>query len=223
MDLSKLKIEIYDFLGLILPGLIAICEVWIALVGWTAFVKSLEAVSGTVFTLLLIISFGLGHLVQELADATLKRLKGSRYFRQDRDAFWVSEDANPVKAAIAKDLGVEITSVDAAFDYCLSKIGDSFPKRDAFVATADLSRAFVVLAGIGIAPAVRLAIDNGKPIPEALVFGLAAFSVLFLLACLSWSRMKRFRELSEVTVFRVYLASTAGSRSNSPDRATDET
>jgi hypothetical protein len=110
MDLSKLRIEIYDFLGLILPGLIAICEVWIAITGWTPFAKSIGSLSGTWFTLLLLLSFGLGHLIQELADVVIKRLKGSRYFKQSRDAFWASEEAKPVKAAVAKDLGAEIST-----------------------------------------------------------------------------------------------------------------
>jgi len=222
MDLSKLKIEIYDFLGLILPGLVAICEIWIAATGWTAFAKTIGNLSGTWFTLLLLLSFGLGHLIQELADVVIKRLKGSRYFKQSRDEFWPSEDAKLVKAAIARDLGTEVTSVDAAFDYCLSKIGERFPKRDAFMATSDLCRSFVVLAGIGIAPTVRLVLDKGKPIFGALSFGLAILSVLVLVAYLSWSRMQRFRELSEVTVFRVYLASIPGSRLKAHGGTTEE-
>ncbi len=206
MDLSKLKIEIYDFLGLIIPGLAAICEAWVAFRGWTEFAKSIATPSGTGFALLLIASFGFGHLVQELADAVIKRFKGGRYFRQSRDEFWVSEEAILVKSAITKELGAEITSADAAFDYCLSKIGERFPKRDAFIATSDLCRSFLILAGMGVAPALRLVLDSGKSIVVALSFGLAAFSALGLVAYLSWKRMKRFRELSEVTVFRVYLA-----------------
>jgi len=33
MDFSKLKLELYDFLGLIIPGLLTICEGWITLKG----------------------------------------------------------------------------------------------------------------------------------------------------------------------------------------------
>jgi len=34
VDLSKLKLDVYDFLGIILPGLVAIAEGWVLLRGW---------------------------------------------------------------------------------------------------------------------------------------------------------------------------------------------
>jgi hypothetical protein len=169
-----------------------------------------------VFTLLLIVSFGLGHLVQELADAVIKRLKGARYFKRSRDAFWESEEASPVKAAIAKDLGAEITCVDAAFDLCLTKIGERFPKRDAFLATSDLCRSFVVLAAIGTVPLLRVVLAAPNNTMGVLLQTLGGLSTLFLVACLSWSRMSRFRDLSEVTVFRIYLASRTGPTTPKP-------
>lgn len=206
MDLSKLKVEVYDLLGLIIPGLIVISETWIALSGWKGFTESITALTGTGFTLLLIVSFGFGHIVQELADRVIKYLKGSRYFKQGRDTFWASQEAKLVKAAITKDLGAEITSVDAAFDLCLSKIGDRFPKRDSFIATSDLCRSYVILACIAVVPLLRVVIDERRSLAGELVQLLMGLSVCFLVAFLSWTRMSRFRELSESTVFRIYLA-----------------
>lgn len=87
MDFSKLKLEIYDLLGLLLPGLIALCEGWILLRGWPAFVASVRQLGATGFTLLLLIASALGHIVQELGDLAIKALKGKRYFRRARDQF----------------------------------------------------------------------------------------------------------------------------------------
>src|SRR5262249_38304714 len=82
--LSKLKLDMYDFLGIILPGLIATAEGWILIRGWAAFIGSMNRVNGTGLTLLLIFSFGLGHIVQELGDFVVVSLKGKRYFHKAR-------------------------------------------------------------------------------------------------------------------------------------------
>ncbi len=120
VDFSKLKLEVDDFLGIILPGLLAICEGWILLKGWHAFIATLNQISGTGLTLLVVLAFGLGHIVQELGDLAIKAVKGKRYFRQARDKFWETPEAQIVKAAIKKDFGQDISSVDTAFDYCLT-------------------------------------------------------------------------------------------------------
>ena len=107
------------------------------------------------FTLLLITSFLLGHFVQELADASLKRLCGERFFKK-ADEFWARGEAEPVKSAIWTESGLALGDVDTAFDYCLTWSGDAFARRDVFLATSDLSRSFLVLAVFGVAPACRL-------------------------------------------------------------------
>jgi hypothetical protein len=136
----------------------------------------------------------------------IKRLKGSRFFRFGRDKFWATAEANPVKAAIRSQLGTEITSVDTAFDYCLTKLKDSFAKRDVFVATSDLCRSLAVLSILGIIPTVRIAWLAAPLHCRFLIYVVIAIAFLIFLAALSWRRMVRFRELSEVTVFRAYLA-----------------
>ncbi len=206
MDLSKLKIEIYDFLGLILPGLVAVCELWILVEGWSQAALSLANLGGTAFAILLIVSFGLGHLVQELGDALVKRARGKRFFRRGRDKYWLSEEATPIKALIADEIGHSIESPDEAFDYCLTNIGGQFPKRDIFLATSDLCRSLVVLAILAIAPLVRVIIAHSSNRLEFFLLLTASLSVLLVILCLSWTRMIRFRELSEVTVFRIYSA-----------------
>lgn len=145
MDFSKLKIEVYDFLGIVLPGLLAICEGWILFKGWHPFVASINLISGTSLTLLFVLAFGVGHIAQELGGLSIRAVKGKRYFRQARDRFWESPEGQVVRGAIKKDFGQEISSVDTAFDYCLTKLKDSFSRRDIFVATSDLCRSLVVL------------------------------------------------------------------------------
>lgn len=205
MDFSKLKLELYDFLGLILPGLVAICQGWILLRGWHTFVVGISLLGGTGLTLLLVFAFGVGNIIQELGDVTLKTVKGQRYFRSGRDRFWLTTEAETVRHAIKKSLGHEIPSADAAFDYCLTKLKGRFDKRDMFLATSDLCRSFVVLSALALIPALRIAFRD--PHPFSPYFASAVLIVaLFVVSALAWRRMIRFRELSETTVFRAYLA-----------------
>jgi hypothetical protein len=214
VDFSKLKLEAYDFLGIILPGFIAICEGWILLKGWSHFVVSINHLSGTGFTVLAIFAFAIGHLVQEFGDASIKFCKGKRFFQRGRDSFWATEEAGPVKEAIEAQLKKKIT-VDSAFDYCLTKLKGNFAKRDLFVATSDLCRSLTVLSILAIIPAVRATWSYwgfGCQFYIALAIELAFFIFLSLL---SWRRMVRFRYLSEVTVFRAYLATVNESQRES--------
>jgi len=208
MDFSKLKLELYDFLGLLLPGLLSICEGWILLRGWQVFVAGMNQLPGTGLTVLIVFAFGLGNIAQELGDVAIKATKGKRYFRQARDRFWAKAESQPVKDAIKKELGQDISSADTAFDYCLTRLRDRFAKREVFLATSDLCRSFVVLSALALIPAVRTAFYDIQPLHKSIV----AFAILFLLlmsiALLAWKRMVRFRELSETTVFRAYLAMT---------------
>lgn len=215
MDFSKLKLEIYDLLGLLLPGLISICEGWILLQGWPYFLASVLQLGATGFTLLLLIAFGLGHVVQELGDVAIKTVKGKRYFRQPRDQFWANAESELVREALRKELGQEITSVDLAFDYCLTKLKDRFVKRDVFLATSDLCRSFVLLSALGFLPAVRIAFHDIHPLSKSLLAFAMLAMLLLVIALLAWKRMVRFRELSEITVFRSYLA-TVGKSQKSP-------
>jgi hypothetical protein len=215
VDFSKLKLEVYDFLGLIVPGLIAICEAWILLRGWHTFLLAVNQVSGTAFTLLLLFAFATGSLVQELGDFTVKLIKGKRYFRSARDRFWFTPDADTVKNAINRELGHHISSVDTAFDYCLTKLKDRFGKRDLFVATSDLCRSSVVLSILAFAPALRVAFCDIQPIAKSCLAAAAFAAVLVAVSMLMWRRMVRFRELSETTVFRAYLATVNETAINS--------
>ena len=51
MDLSKVKVEVYDFLAVIIPGLFVIYEVWVALRGWARFAQGILSTSASGFTI----------------------------------------------------------------------------------------------------------------------------------------------------------------------------
>lgn len=189
-----------------MPGLLAISEGWISFSGWHVFVVAINQVSGTSLTLLVLLAFGLGHIVQELGDVAIKALRGQRYFREARDKFWDSPEARIVRGAITNDFGQEISSVDTAFDYCLTKLKESFSKRDVFVATSDLCRSFVVLSGLALIPATRIAFYDIHPVHRSMLVFAILLLLLTSIAFLAWKRMVRFRALSETTVFRAYLA-----------------
>lgn len=205
MDLSKWKLDVYDLLAIILPGLIAIGEGWVLIRGWDSFCFAIAHLTATSLTLLLLASFAVGTLAQELGDFLVKLCMGDRFFRSGRDKFWASKKSEPVKAAIKTHLGTTV-SADAGFDYCLTKLRGQFPKRDLFVATSDLCRSFAVLSATGLAPALWNefhAAGWGKKFAAWAIGSLIASIILF---GLSWRRMVRFRALSDVTVFNSYLA-----------------
>ena len=206
MDISKWKLEIYDLLAIILPGLVVIGEGWVLVRGWEAFAATITHLTGSGLTVLVLAAFGAGTLVQELSDFLVKSCKGDRFFRAGRDKFWSSTEAEPVKAAIHTQLGTTVTSVDTAFDYCLTMLKGQFPKRDSFVATSDLCRSFAVLSLLGLVPATFSAFRAYGLGLNFLLACIAAVLASLLLYWLSWRRMVRFRELSETTVFRAYLA-----------------
>jgi hypothetical protein len=218
VDFSKLKLELYDFLGLVLPGLIAICEGWTLVRGWHACVVGITQIGGTGLTLVLVFAFAIGNIIQELGDVTLKAIKGQRYFRGARDRFWVSSDGEIVRNSVNKELGYQITSVDTAFDYCLTKLKDRFAKRDIFLATSDLCRSFVVLSALALMPSARVAFYDLHPFAKSCIAVAVFTAVLVAVAWLMWRRMVRFRHLSETTVFRVYLATVSESQNPLPER-----
>jgi hypothetical protein len=217
LDFSKLKLDIYDLLGIILPGLLAVAEGWIVLRDWSPFVSSISHISGTALTLLFVFAFGFGHIVQEFGDVAIGFLKGKRYLRNSRDSFWAGDESKLVKHAIKAEFGHDISSVDAAFNYCLTKLKGHFEKRDIFVATSDLCRSLVVLSVVGIAPAWRVSFhDAGLSWRSAEIFAVAIV-MLTIVALLAWRRMIRYRELSEVTVFQAYLGVTKRRETQSPE------
>lgn len=219
MDFSKLKLDVYDFLGIILPGLVAVAEGWIFLRGWDAFIQSMSHISGTSLTLLLVFAFGVGHLVQELAEAVIRLAKGPRYLCRARDNYWLSKESESAKKAIRKELGHEPNNVDEAYDFCLTKIQGHFEKRDIFVATADLSRSFVAMGFLALIPAAKIAFwDIGKPLTLSLEIAVGEAALLAVIVALAWRRMMRFRALADITVFRVYPA-VSGERNSESKHA----
>lgn len=206
MDLSKLKLDVYDFLGIILPGLVAVAAGWIFLRGWDAFIRSMGDIKGTSLTLLLVFAFGIGHLVQELADFAIQKVKGKRYFQRERDSFWNSKESHCIKELIKKELGHELTDVDDAYDFCLTKVRGHFEKRDIFVANSDLSRSFVAMCFLALLPGAKIAFWQNGPITRSLEIAGVEVALLAVVAALAWRRMVRYRELADRTVFRVYPA-----------------
>jgi hypothetical protein len=209
MNFSSLKLGIYDLLGLVIPGAIFISEASLTLYGWQAFKNSVNHLSGPALTVAFLTSFVLGHLIQESAFVSLKILKGPRFLALGRDEFWSSTEAGAVKAAISDESGIADGSVDFAFDYCLSRLGDRFPRRDVLVATADLSRSFLVLAVSALPAAIRISWDYANTSVTFVTLLLVSLIFLSMVVFLAWHRMNRFRRMSETAVFRAYLGTRA--------------
>ena len=74
MELSKIKLELYDLAAIILPGLFLIGELLILLKGISWDFLNLQSISGAELTLLFLCSFALGNLVQEGGDRLIKQL-----------------------------------------------------------------------------------------------------------------------------------------------------
>src|SRR5712691_7122442 len=63
VDISKWKLEIYDLLAIILPGLVVIGEGWVLVRGWEAFAATITHLTGSALTVLVLAAFGAGTLV----------------------------------------------------------------------------------------------------------------------------------------------------------------
>lgn len=124
-----------------------------------------------------------------------------------RDEIWGSPEAEVIKNAVWTESGMTLGSVDATFEYCLTRLGERFSKRDTLLATADLSRSFLVLVVFAAPAAIHIVWDvSHRPIiflPLLLFF----FALLALAGFLAWRRMVCFRRMSETGVFRAYLGS----------------
>lgn len=220
MEFSKLKLEIYDLLGTLVPGILAIAMLVVTVIGNMGAFGFLGKISGTQLTLLLFAAFAAGQLVQEAGDRVIKDVKGPRFLKRSRDAFWASADANVVRDKIKRESGENIQSPDAAYDYCLTVVGDKFAKRDTFLAIADLARSLWLLGWAALVPVFRLSgylgwsWARGKTLAE----GLIAISVF---TYLSWARMIRFRAMSDVTVFNVFLAVKSADTASTPGKDGD--
>jgi len=213
MDLSKVKVEVYDFLAVIVPGLFIIYEVWIALRGWARFAQGILGTTASGFTVFVLVAFAVGTLLQESADLLIKTFKGKRYLKASRDSLWESKTGDHVNARITKELGHPVQNVDVAFDYCLTKIQGSFSKRDLFVANSDFARGLILVSWVAIAPLVRITNDLHTRWQIHVCLFFSGLILLFLISCLCWTRMNRFRDLSERPVFHAYLAQSGESRS----------
>lgn len=206
MDLSKVKVEVYDFLAVIIPGLLIICESWITLRGWSQFTQGVLGIGASALTVVLLVAFAAGNVLQELADVLVKAIKGKRYFKAGRDKLWASRTGGQVNSLISNELGHAVADVDVAFDYCLTRIQNSFSKRDLFLANSDFARGLILISLVGIAPLFRITADLHTRWTTHTVLFVTGLILLSLMACLCWVRMRRFRELSETPVFHAFLA-----------------
>lgn len=214
MDLSKLKMEAYDLLAVIVPGLLLICEAWVTIRGWNAFAATITAISASALALLILVAFPLGQIIQELGDFAIKHLRGDRFFKSTRDQLWNTTTGQQIRGQIRTESHKDIENVDVAFDYCLTRVQAQFAKRDLFLASSDLARSLVVLCVMALAPAARIAFSiQASQKLHWFMFGSSVVAS-FATASLCWIRMKRFRALSESPVFHAYLAQSHVSQPN---------
>jgi hypothetical protein len=207
MDFSKLRLGLYDLFGILIPGFIIVADVWITIVGWKPFVAMLAALSGNLVAVLALMSYAMGHLVQEAGDMLVRAITHDRYLKKSRDRLWEGKNGKTVREEIKKREGLDIADVDTAFDYCLTKAKHSFEKRDAFIATSDLARSFVLLAILTGIPAVHALFYRTKSVGFSLILELAALiAAVSLVVFVSWRRMMRYREFADKPVFAAYLA-----------------
>jgi hypothetical protein len=149
MEFSKLQLDLYDIFGLIVPGLLVICEFWIAMRGWGQFVVGVAMLSATGMTILLLASFAVGPIVQEITDG-LTRLRKERFSRHRRDEIWSSEVGEKICEKLHLELnlktGTKAHDADLAFDVCFALVPEQANRHDLFLAQ---SRSVSSTIGIG--------------------------------------------------------------------------
>src|SRR5690348_3109571 len=121
MDFSKLRLGLYDFFGILIPGLIIVADIWITIAGWKPFLGVLAVLSGNLVAVFILIAYVMGHLVQEAGDILVCGITYDRYLKRSRDELWAGNDGKTIREEIKKREGIDIAEVDMAFDYCLTK------------------------------------------------------------------------------------------------------
>jgi len=116
MDLSKLKMEAYDLLAVILPGLILIFQAWITIRGWAPFAISIASMSGSAFLVLILMFLPWAKLFRSQGISRLRRSK-ARFFRQTRDKLGASKTGEHIRERIRTDTGHELENVAVTFDF----------------------------------------------------------------------------------------------------------
>ncbi len=205
MEVSKLKVELYDIAAIILPGVFLLVEIWATLFGMHPVASAIKGLKGTELTVMLLCSFGVGNLVQEASNVLLTRTMGERFFYAARDAFWKTPEADLVRLKIEREGSCKLTGVDSAFEYCLTRIAGKFVKRDVFMAISDFSRSLFLLSLLAAFPlgrSVLYAYGTGLRVKLSAVY----MFLILLTAWLSWTRMVRFRKYSDKPVFTTFLA-----------------
>jgi hypothetical protein len=219
VEFSKLKLELYDLAAIIIPGFFLLAEFWAFLARMPLSCAVLKEASATEFTVLLLCSFAAGNLVQEASNWTVTRIKGPRYFKQARDAYWNLPAGELVRTKILGESNLGVASVDIAFDYCLTRIAGSFAKRDVFLAISDFARSLWLLSVLTVVPLGRAILYTYGTLPR-IWLSVEGLFLLGVVNYLSWTRMMRFRGLSETPVFSAYLASDSGTTAKAHDEAT---
>ena len=205
MEVSKLKVELYDVAAIILPGVFFIIEVWATLFGMQSVAVAVKGLKGTELTVMLLCSFGVGNLVQEGSNALLTCTMGDRFFYAARDKFWSTEEGELVRAKIEREGSCKLSNVDSAFDYCLTRTAGKFAKRDVFMAISDFSRSLFLLSLLAVFPLYRsvlYAYGTRLRVEMSILYLL----IISITAWLSWARMLRFRRYSDKPVFTTFLA-----------------
>jgi len=220
VELSKIKLEIYDLLGTVVPGLLTMALALVCVLGWSTACNLIGHLSGTILTASLLGAFAVGQIIQEASDRLVKLFRGSRYLKNGRDSFWASNEKALVQQKILRDSGLGIDSVDTAYDFCLTCLESRFPKRDTFIATSDLARSLWLLCLLGLIPIVQGAIISSAAWRHRILASGGQMCLAGICAYLAWARMVRFRYLSDVTVFRVYMAVARQSNESEPDTDT---
>jgi hypothetical protein len=205
MEISKLKLELYDLAAIILPGIVFMCELGLLIFGSDSVVNVCTNLKGTQLAILLIFGFGFGNLIQEAGHRLITGIRGERFLKSARDKFWVTPDSELVKTKIVSERKSAIQNVDIAFDYCLGRLSGNFVKRDAFLAVSDFARSIWVLSFMAVFPLGRTVLYAYGWEARCRV-GLEGLVLLAICGWLSWVRMIRFRALSETPVFGAYLA-----------------
>ncbi len=205
MELSKFKLEFYDLLGILIPGVLSTCLLAYLLLPPAVFAGRFSQPTTTLLTFGLLAGFAAGQVIQEASDALVRRVRGPRFLKKCRDEFWASPAAAPVRARILAECGVSELSADAAFEYCLSSVSSHFMKRDTFIAVSDMARSLWCLSVLSLS-AVVLHYSRISEKGSRVYFLLKALTLLALTAWLCWRRMVRFRFLSESPVFSTFLA-----------------
>lgn len=204
----KIPFQIYDFIGILFPGFLVLLLIRIEYSTWPMW----RMENGLIlFIIWLVISFFLGHLLQEL----------SRYIFKVSYLPITELFSLPIQKRISScfydyyKINIKSIKTEEVFPLIVSPVHDKMSERSLFQAISNYHRSMILVVAIWY----LYSLVKFYYIKKSIFLFILIFGVFLIFLC--WSRMKFFKKYSDRIPYYAFLAWY--SEKNHSDRRPDNT